>query len=121
MSEEKQTPLWVPGDKRKEESNLSRFMKWLREGGREFVDYDELWEWSVRDADEFWRKLWQFFDIRCSRRYDIVSSGEMPRTRWFIGAKLNFAENLLSSQSTQEEAVVALSESRKDRKLSWGS
>ena len=64
-------PLWTPSPERVERSNLTRFMRFAGERrGREFAGYDELYRWSVDDIPAFWGTLWDFFDIRCSRRFD---------------------------------------------------
>lgn len=46
---------------------------------------------------EFWDPFWKFADIIASKRYDEMVSDPslMPGAKWFFGAELNFAENLL--------------------------
>jgi acetoacetyl-CoA synthetase len=46
---------------------------------------------------EFWAAVWDFTEIRASRKYDKVVEdlAVFPGTEWFPGARLNFAENLL--------------------------
>ena len=41
--------------------------------------------------------MWDFADIKASRKYDQVVDDlkKFPGARWFVGAKLNFAKNLL--------------------------
>ena len=41
--------------------------------------------------------MWEFADIKASRPYDRVVDDlkVFPGTKWFPGARLNFAENLL--------------------------
>jgi acetoacetyl-CoA synthetase len=41
--------------------------------------------------------MWEFGEIKASQNYDVVVDdlNKMPGAQWFIGAKLNFAENLL--------------------------
>ncbi len=65
--------------------------------GKHFDEYDSLYEWSVQNIPEFWASLWEFADIKASRSYDEVIDDvtKMPGAKWFSGAKLNFAENLL--------------------------
>jgi acetoacetyl-CoA synthetase len=91
-------PLWKPSDARIRSTNMYRFMKQVNTlYGTDFVDYDGLWQWSVDNIPELWKTLWDFFDIIHSRRYDsVLEDGDrMPAARWFPGAELNFAENLL--------------------------
>jgi acetoacetyl-CoA synthetase len=76
---------------------MTRFMRWLEaERGRAFHDYRSVWEWSVTELEEFWSSIWDFFDVRASRRYaEVLAERTMPGARWFAGAELNYAENLL--------------------------
>jgi acetoacetyl-CoA synthetase len=56
-----------------------------------------LYEWSVENIAEFWRTFWEFSEIKVSAPYQQVvdDPGKMPGAKWFSGARLNFAENLL--------------------------
>jgi acetoacetyl-CoA synthetase len=76
---------------------MTRYMRWLEaERGRAFHDYRSVWEWSVTELEEFWSSIWDFFDVRASRRYaEVLAERTMPGARWFAGAELNYAENLL--------------------------
>jgi acetoacetyl-CoA synthetase len=76
---------------------MTRFMRWLEaERGRAFHDYRSVWEWSVTELEEFWSSIWDFFDVRASKPYaEVLAERTMPGARWFAGAELNYAENLL--------------------------
>jgi acetoacetyl-CoA synthetase len=65
--------------------------------GTSFETYDDLRRWSVANIQEFWTEMWELAEVRASRGYDRVvdDPAEMPGARWFEGATLNFAENLL--------------------------
>ncbi|MDN5865704.1 MAG: acetoacetate--CoA ligase, partial [Gammaproteobacteria bacterium] len=64
--------------------------------GLELKDYEGLWQWSVDRREEFWVLLWDFFDVKAARRWDkVLANDGMPGAKWFEGARLNFAENLL--------------------------
>jgi acetoacetyl-CoA synthetase len=60
-------------------------------------DYRQLWQWSVDHIPEFWGLFWEFAGIIASKPYTEVVSDphQMPGAKWFTGAELNFAENLL--------------------------
>ena len=91
-------PLWKPDAKRAASSNLARFMAFAaRRAGIDFADYEALYRWSIEDIPAFWDALWHFLDIRASRPFDQVvdDADRMPGARWFEGARLNFAQNLL--------------------------
>ena len=72
-------------------------MQWTGERyGRGFADYAELWDWSVTEVEEFWAAIWEYCGVRASRPYEqVLDSLTMPGARWFAGAELNYAENML--------------------------
>jgi acetoacetyl-CoA synthetase len=99
--------LWQPSAQRIEASNMRRFMD---EVGRE-NDYATLYEWSIREPAEFWGAAWDFFRIRAASEYRCVVEDfdRMPGARWFEGATLNFADNLLRPEHSAA-AIVAYDE-----------
>jgi acetoacetyl-CoA synthetase len=96
-SAENQQPLWRPAPQQLRDVEMARFMDWVAaRHGRAFADYDELWRWSVDELEEFWACVWEFCGVRASKPYArVLASHAMPGTRWFEGAELNYAENLL--------------------------
>ena len=91
-------PLWVPSEERVKQANITRFMGFVnKKHGFEFDSYHQLYEWSIENIPEFWEDMWDFGEVMASRGYDVVVDdlGKFPGARWFVGAKLNFAENLL--------------------------
>ena len=50
--------------------------------------------------------MWEYAGIRSSRGYDQVVDdlANFPGAKWFVGARLNFAENLLRPRD--ERAVL---------------
>jgi acetoacetyl-CoA synthetase len=92
------TPLWVPSEERKRDANITRFIRHVNEKfSRDMITYPELYRWSVENIPEFWATVWQYADIKASRPYDDVVDDltRYPGAKWFSGARLNFAENLL--------------------------
>lgn len=90
--------LWQPSEERKRHANMTRFIAYVNQKyGYNFTTYDELYRWSIEKAPDFWESMWEFGDIIASRKYERVVENfeDMLNCRWFIGAKLNFAENLL--------------------------
>jgi acetoacetyl-CoA synthetase len=89
---------------------MKRFMDWAgARRGRPFADYGELWQWSVDDLEGFWAGIWEFCGVRASKPYErVLGSHEMPGTRWFEGAELNYAENLLARGEGREDEVAVL-------------
>ncbi len=102
------TALWKPSAERIANANLTRFMKYLGEQkGQSFSNYDDLYQWSVTERADFWESVWDFGGIIASRPYDevLVDGDKMPGSKWFPGARLNFAENLLRYRDEQTALV----------------
>src|SRR5205807_839491 len=92
-------------------ANITAFIAHVRRLGaatEDVTDYDSLYRWSVRDLELFWTSVWQFCGVVTGARADgavcervlIGRSRVAPPDpalgpRWFLGARLNFAENLL--------------------------
>ena len=91
-------PLWIPSEEWISRANITRFIRFANERhGLNIHDYGELYRWSVERISDFWAAVWDFVAIKASRPYDgvVEDLANFPGTRWFPGARLNFAENLL--------------------------
>ncbi len=89
------TPLWQPSADRINTANITRFMSFVNERcSKDFSDYFSLHEWSVNSIPDFWAAVWDFLDIKASKRYEKVVEDltVFPGANWFPGAELNFAE-----------------------------
>jgi len=62
-----------------------------------FNEYTSLYQWSIENIPDFWAAMWNFADIIVSKPYNNIIDDlkKMPGARWFSGARLNFAENLM--------------------------
>ena len=89
-------PIWRPTDRRIAESNMLRFLQ-AQAHRLEQPDYQALYRWSVDRSEEFWAAFWEFSGIRSMANYRSVLTDpdRMPGARWFEGARLNYADNLL--------------------------
>ncbi|MCF8076961.1 MAG: acetoacetate--CoA ligase [Desulfotignum sp.] len=90
--------LWEPSEQRIQSTNMYGFMTRVNEKFNQHVtDYPGLWEWSVTNIEDFWATAWDFLDIKVSAPYHTViqDPDKMPGANFFVGSKLNFAENLL--------------------------
>jgi acetoacetyl-CoA synthetase len=115
------TPIWTPSPERIRAANLTRFIEWVRvEYAPEFRDWPSLYDWSIRRPDQFWPVVWRFCGVKSSRGWDTVleDGHKMPGARWFRGARLNFAENLLR-RSDDHPALVFRGETGKRSALSY--
>lgn len=103
--------------------NISKFMAWLSTRGHDFRTYEELWHWSVTDLAGFWSSIADYFELitegDCTA---VVSRDPMPRTRWFVGTRMNYAEHVLRHETSGDANRVMLhhgSELRGFTTMSW--
>ncbi len=107
--------LWTPSSDARETSEIGRFMDFVRDrSGRDFADYQSLWEWSISDLEGFWAAIWDFYGIRAHTPYErVMSSQEMPGVRWFEGATLNYAEHMVGTDADLDRvAIIGESQTR---------
>jgi acetoacetyl-CoA synthetase len=102
---------------------MTRFMAWASErSGRPLDGYAELWHWSVDQLEDFWAGIWEYCGVRASRPYErVLDARRMPGARWFEGAELNYAENILTrDRDPKAPALLYASERSGPQALSWG-
>ncbi|MGH8541408.1 MAG: acetoacetate--CoA ligase, partial [Stenotrophobium sp.] len=85
-------------------------------------DYAALWRWSVAQPAAFWESVWAYCDVCAQRDADhvLANGGAMPGARWFEGAQINFAENLLRFHDSRP-ALIACDERGRRRVLSYAA
>ena len=113
-------PLWTPLQDRVINSNISKFIGYVsKKNGQKISSYDELYNWSVNETEEFWKAIWEVSGIIHSKKYKkVLSSKQMPGAKWFEGAKLNFAENLLRFRDNRT-AIISSREGHPNVKLTY--
>lgn len=114
--------LWKASKQEIENSNLHHFMQWLKnEKGLSFKDYQELWQWSIDKDSDFWQSIWDYFDVQSFHPYNEVKSNDpMPKTRWFEGATLNYAEHIFRNKTPERSALIFSSETQTEPiSISW--
>ena len=90
--------LWQPSPERVADANLTGFAALVRERhGLNATDYATLHRWSIENRAEFWSTVWEHGEVIGDRGDGpvLVDGDRMPGAKWFPGARLNFAENLL--------------------------
>jgi acetoacetyl-CoA synthetase len=109
--------LWQPSTERIAATNMRRFIE--ASGARlNEPAYVDLYDWSVREPERFWAAAWRFLGIRAASPYTSVVEDfdRMPGARWFDGATLNFADNLLRPEHTAT-ALIACDETGRRTEL----
>jgi acetoacetyl-CoA synthetase len=113
--------LWEPSPERKKNANITKFMDFVnKRHGKKFTTYNDLYSWSVESIPDFWAAVWDFVGIKASKRYDKVVDDpyKMPGAKWFVGARLNFAENLLRYRDNHT-AFIFIGETQKRTTMSY--
>ena len=118
---DKRNKLWEPSKKWLENTEVTRFIEFVNNKyGQKIKDGKELYRWSVEEIPDFWEAMWKFSGIISSQPYDKVVEdlSVFPGTKWFPGAKLNFAENLLKYKDKQL-AFIFQGETKVSKKMTY--
>jgi acetoacetyl-CoA synthetase len=113
--------LWKPTDERKKSANITRFMEFVNKRHKQSLhSYKELHDWSVDRIPDFWAAVWDFVGVKASQGYDMVVDDptRMPGAKWFTGARLNFADNLLRYRDNHT-AFIFRGETQKSVRMTY--
>ncbi|PJB51426.1 MAG: acetoacetate--CoA ligase [Chloroflexi bacterium CG_4_9_14_3_um_filter_45_9] len=113
--------LWEPSEERRRKANITKFIDLVNKRyGQNLHSYWELYDWSINKIPDFWASVWDFSEIKASKGYEVVvdDPSKMPGAKWFIGARLNFAENLLKYRD-DHIAFIFRGETKKRTRMSY--
>lgn len=119
----KTAPLWSPSQATAEGSQMARFMAEVNsvfgENCRTFAD---LHAFSIRETEAFWGKAWDFLGVIGERGDGPVfePGARFEDARFFEGARLNYAENLLR-KNDDSPALIFWGESKVRKTISWAA
>src|SRR5262245_52129717 len=120
--------MWTPSSREIARANLTRFIAGVGGASTGVRDFATLYDWSIRRPQDFWSAVWEFCgvvadrDARGSWRTVLVGGDRMAPPdaehgpRWFDGARLNFAENLLRFRDDRV-AIIAWDERGAQRRM----
>ena len=109
--------LWEPSGKRKKESLLEDFSKYINIKSN--YNFKTLWKWSVDHPEEFWSKFWDYSKIIGDKGKEIIRFNKIfNKTKFFPDSKLNYTENILKKKSS-DPAISFLSEKGFEEEISW--
>ncbi len=114
-------PLWRPSEARVLQTNITQFMEEVESDWNVTIaDFDTLYRFSIDEKEKFWQSLKDFAGVIAETWGDAVleHGNRMPGARWFPGARLNFAENLLRRRD-DGDAIVFRGEDRVRRRMSY--
>ncbi len=124
-------PIWTPSAARIARANLTAFIERVRQKHPSVSDFPSLYNWSISHSDAFWPEVWESCGVIAEERpgrppWDEVVVGldrmappdPVLGPRWFPGARLNFAENLLRHDDDRD-AIIFWNERGRQRRLTF--
>jgi acetoacetyl-CoA synthetase len=105
-----QNIVWQP--QAPENSQLWHFMRFVeKQHLQRFERYQQLHAWSIQYPELFWPALCDFFKITFDTPATATLNqyAHMIEARWFVGAKLNYAEKLLT-RNDDHPALICIDE-----------
>ena len=123
--------MWTPSPAAVAGANLTRFIAAVNARGAAARDYATLYAWSLAQPAEFWSAVWEFCHIVAARGehgstwHSVLIGGDRMAPpdatrgpRWFDGARLNFAENLLRFRD-DHVAIISWNELGPQKRLTY--
>ena len=110
------TIMWQPTSDQVHLTQMDQFRRIVNKKFNLQIDsYENLHDWSVNNIRQFWEEMWGYGDIIYSEPYKeaVDDLTKMPGAKWFSGARLNYAENLLRFRDNK----IALVFQREDQQL----
>ncbi len=101
------------------------FQQWLTEHRQlQFDDYQAMWRWSVSDIEAFWQSAWDYLNLQSPTPHTaVLERNTMPGARWFVGAKVNYAQQVFrhveAAHAAGMPAIISSNERGQRRELSW--
>ena len=112
-------PLWKPSQKLKQDSILQDFCNFIN--FKSSSNFKEVWQWSVKNPEEFWSKFWDYSKIIGDKGSEIIKKEKIfNKSKFFPEAKLNYAENILKKKSN-DIAINFLSEKGFEEHITWSN
>ncbi len=112
-------PLWQPSQKLQQESILQDFCQFIN--FKSSRNFKELWQWSVKNPEDFWSKFWDYSKIVGDKGSKIIEKNKIfNKSKFFPQSKLNYAENILKKKSN-DIAVNFLSEKGFEEHITWNN
>jgi len=96
--------LYTPTTLQQAQANITQFITHINQQHQTTLrDYATLYQFSIEHLAKFWQAVWDFCHVIATQPATsvVIDSDKMPGARWFVGAQLNFAENLLRYRDAQ--------------------
>ena len=115
-----QKKLWEASDKEKKNSNLFKFETFLSKNYNYKIskNFKHLHNWSIKNSKLFWNAIWDYCEIKGKKNNKFKLKGNIINAKFFIGSKINFAENIFS-KINYSKSTTFVSENGFKEKRTW--
>ena len=113
--------LWKPSLEKIKKTNLIDFQKKINNKYKiKINNYIDLYNWSINNLEKFWEEVWIYSRIIHSKPPSkiIKTDRNIWDTKWFVGSKLNYAENLLRKRN-DNVAIYFFGEDKVEEKITF--
>lgn len=114
-------PIWQPTQAHINKSKLYQFMQTVNRCYHlNCATYWDLYHWSIKQPGNFWQMVWDFCQVKASQpaQSQLIGASDMLKAKWFPGAKLNYAENLLK-RNDNKLALIFRNEQNRRQTLTY--
>lgn len=113
--------LWTPSEQAIKASSIYAFSQAAQlKTGRDFPNYDSLYQWSITERESFWELLTDYFQVTFHDSPGaILTNDAMPEAQWFPGSTLNYAEHLLRHRDNDKTAIIFRGEKGQRQSLTY--
>ncbi|MEU8132292.1 acetoacetate--CoA ligase [Streptodolium elevatio] len=114
-------PVWRPDPAAVAETAIAAFMRDVAaRRGLELNSYQDLWQWSVDRAEDFWSDVWTFFSVAPGPApATVLTHPDMPGATWFPDAELNFVDRVFTGRTPDAMVLTAVTEDGGVQNLTW--
>ena len=112
--------LWEAKYKIKKKSNLYEYEKFLKKKYKIKLNcnFSKIHNWSIKNPERFWSSFWEYSKVKGKKIEKFKFNKQIFKSKFFIGSKLNFAENLFSKKD-DTKAITFISENGYKINKSW--
>ena len=114
-------PLWTPSRERVSNAQITRFNGFVNaRHGAGLSSSRDLHAFSIEEPEKFWAAIWDYSGVRAQTRGDVIieDGNKVPGAKFFPGARLNYAENLLV-KSDDTPALIFQGEDKVSKTVTW--
>ena len=109
--------LWEANEGRKKSSHMMAFAKFVSDYYKKDLDnWPALYQWSITELEEFWLAMASYGQViwknKAHQVLESPSDDPIKGAKWFVGASLNFAENLLKPLDDDQMVLVGITEDK---------